>query len=185
MEASLAGKLLVATPVLLDESFYRTVVLLLAHDENGAFGIVLNRPLESSLVSEHLPEWGEHVAAPARLFAGGPVEPDRALGLAAETGGDPAEGWMPMSPGHGLVDLGRSPETIEVGLERVRVFTGYAGWGASQLEGEVASNAWFVVEAEPGDAFTDDPASLWKRVLSRQRGDVRMYALFPEDPRQN
>jgi putative transcriptional regulator len=87
-----------------------------------------------------------------------------------------------MAEGFGLVDLGQTPDTLDVELQRMRVFTGYAGWGAGQVEGEVAANAWFVLNAEPGDAFTDEPESLWRRVLNRQRGDVRMYALFPRRP---
>jgi putative transcriptional regulator len=185
MPDSLAGKLLVATPALLDENFYRTVVLLLAHDENGAFGLVLNRPLEAVAVAEHIPQWEEHVAAPARVFLGGPVEPAMALGLAAGTATDRGEGWIPMAGGYGLIDLGRTPDTLDVALERMRVFTGYAGWGAGQVDGEIAASAWFVVDADPADAFTDAPGTLWRRVLDRQRGDVRIYALFPEDPRQN
>jgi putative transcriptional regulator len=185
MGESLAGKLLVATPALLDENFYRTVVLLLAHDDNGAFGVVLNRPVNESAVGEHMPAWQEHVAAPAQLFAGGPVSPALALGLAAAMADAAHEGWMPMLPGCGIIDLERSPEEHELTIERVRVFTGYAGWGAGQVEGEIAANAWFVLESEPGDAFTDDPRSLWQRVLHRQRSDLKMYALFPENPRQN
>lgn len=92
---------------------------------------------------------------------------------------------MPMLPGCGIIDLGRAPEEHEIVIERVRVFTGYAGWGAGQVEDEIAANAWFVLESDRGDAFTDDPASLWKRVLQRQRSDLKMYALFPENPRQN
>ncbi len=185
MPPSFAGKLLVATPALLDENFYRTVVLLLAHDENGAFGVILNRPLQSVMVGEHIPHWEEHVAAPGRVFHGGPVEPGMALGLAAGSAADGGEGWIQMAAGFGLVDLGQAPDTLDVVLERIRVFTGYAGWGAGQVEGEVAANAWFVLDAEPGDAFSDEPESLWQRVLTRQRSDVKMYALFPEDPRQN
>jgi putative transcriptional regulator len=185
MGESLAGKLLVATPALLDENFYRTVVLLLVHDENGAFGIVLNRPVDSTVVRDHMPAWDEHVAAPPSIFAGGPVEPAMALGLASAVAPGTPEGWMPMAGGYGLIDLTRAPDSIEVTLQRVRVFSGYAGWGAGQVEAEVAANAWFVLDAEPGDAFTAEPESLWRTVLDRQRNDVRIYARFPEDPRQN
>ncbi|MEX1104298.1 MAG: YqgE/AlgH family protein, partial [Dehalococcoidia bacterium] len=143
MAELLAGKLLVATRALLDANFYRTVVLLLAHDENGAFGVVLNRPLEASAVGEHVPAWQEHVAAPASLFAGGPVEPARALGLASAAVHESPDGWLPMAAGYGLLDLARSPDALDVVVERIRVFTGYAGWGAGQLEGEVAANGWF------------------------------------------
>ncbi|HSM43715.1 MAG TPA: YqgE/AlgH family protein, partial [Acidimicrobiia bacterium] len=69
---SLAGNLLVATPILIDPNFYRTVILLLQHDEDGCVGVVLNRPTEEP-VAEHLPEWAEHVPEPYTVFYGGPV----------------------------------------------------------------------------------------------------------------
>jgi putative transcriptional regulator len=76
------------------------------------------------------------------------------------------------------------PTTLET-VEHVRIFAGYAGWGAGQLEAEVAEEAWFVVAAETGDAFTIEPDRLWHEVLGRQRGELRLYRHFPLDPRDN
>ena len=74
---------------------------------------------------------------------------------------------------------------MDLTVERMRIFSGYAGWGGGQLEGEIAQDAWFVVDAQPDDVFTESPESLWRDVLLRQKGDVRMYARFPEDPSLN
>lgn len=185
MADSLAGRLLIATPVLEDGNFYRTVVFMLAHDEGGSMGVVLNRPQPGVLVADHLPAWRAHASAPAAVFSGGPVEPAMALALASARDSATGEGWRPMAGGVGLLDLGREPDDTGLAVEQMRVFVGYAGWGAGQLEGEIAQNAWFVVDARPGDVFSAHPESLWRDVLSRQRSDLKIYALFPEDPRAN
>lgn len=182
---SLAGKLLVATPLLEDANFRRSVVILLAHDVNGAFGVVLNRPLARALVADHMSPWAEHAAAPATVFAGGPVEPGMALGLATARTKDEQDGWKPLAGGVGLLDLARRPEEVPVEVERMRVFSGYAGWGAGQLEGEIEQKAWFVVNSRPGDVFTQSPEDLWRQVLLREGGEARIYAFFPETPGLN
>lgn len=178
-----AGRLLVATPLLLDANFHRTVVLLCAHDEHGSFGLVLNRPLEAA-VADLAPEWRGVVAAPPLLFSGGPV--DRGQGFALGRGDIVADEsrWTPIGGGVGLVGMTDDPATL-AGLQEVRLFAGYAGWGAGQLEGEVAEEAWFVLDAAPGDAFTTRPERLWHEVLGRQRGELRLFAAFPPDPRLN
>lgn len=184
MAETLAGKLLVATPKLVDPNFHRTVVLLLSHDEAGAFGVVLNRPLELA-VAEVLPGWQRLAREPAVVFLGGPVETKRALALARCGAAVPAEGWTRLSGEIGLVDLTLPPVGPGDGIADLRVFTGYAGWGEGQLEGEVAEDDWFVVEARPADAFSKTPESLWREVLLRQPGQVAMYAFFPTDPFAN
>jgi len=180
----LGGKLLVATPKLVDPNFHRTVVLICAHDENGAFGLVLNRPLESASVERHLPGWSEYAAPPASLFLGGPVEPAMAFAL---TGGAAAADTAnsPVCPGLAQFDLARvSAAGWDYGSP-VRLFAGYAGWGAGQLDAEVEEEAWFVVDAHPADAFTPDPQGLWRAVLRRQTGRLAMFAFAPTDPSAN
>ena len=183
---SLAGRLLVATPKLLDPNFLRTVVFLCFHDERGAFGLVLNRPLESAPVREHLPEWSEAAARPAVIFSGGPVEPSHAFGLARlrPTAEAPESGWTPVSDGLGIVDLSRPAELLTA-VSAVRIFSGYSGWSAGQLEGEIEEGAWFVVDLHPEDPFSEQPESLWRDVLRRQRGDLALFAHAPLDPRVN
>jgi putative transcriptional regulator len=184
MSESLAGRLLVASPDLLDPNFRRTVVFMCSHDERGAFGIVLNRPLPA-LVIDHLPQWGPRVAWPGNLFGGGPVEPGvaLALGLTAEPRHDPW--WTGITEHIGLVGLGEDASEPLATLERVRGFGGYAGWGGGQLETEIAGESWVVVDARPDDPFTPEPERLWYQVLRRQRGPLAMYAFVPRDDAVN
>lgn len=182
MLESYAGKLLVAGPDLLDPNFARSVVLVCLHDAEGAFGLVLNRPLAAPVV-DHLPPWGEWASHPAVLFGGGPVEPTSVVGLGRAR--DAEALTIPVSQGVGLLNLGRDPGEWTGALDAVRVFAGYSGWGAGQLEAEVLQRAWFVLDAEPGDPFTDSPGDLWQRVLRRQRGEMALYAFLPEDLSSN
>ena len=181
---SLRGRLLVAMPALRDPNFDRTVTLLLEHTEEGALGLVLNRPSETEL-EDPLPEWGPLAAEPPVVFVGGPVALDGAIGLARASAPGDTEGWAPLFGGLGTVDLRRAPEDIEVPLERLRVFLGHAGWGPGQLEEELAEDAWVVVDAAPGDALSEDPAGLWRRVLRRQGGRLAWLANHPLDPSLN
>jgi putative transcriptional regulator len=176
----LAGKLLVATPLLRDPNFHRTVVLLLDHGADGALGVVLNRPSDTS-VDEPLPQWRVHAAEPAVVFVGGPVAPGSAICLARAGAEEEREGWQPLFDRLGTVDLGRSPVDLGLPIEGMRVFSGYAGWGPSQLEGEIDAGAWFVLDAEPGDALSGDPRSLWRSVLRRQPGVLGAVANFPPE----
>lgn len=172
-----AGKLLVATPAILDPNFARTVVLLCQHGEEGSVGLVLNRPSDIP-VAEHLPEWAAIVAVPF-VGVGGPVDTEAAIGLGKGTGSP--EVWTPICCDLGLVDLSRGPE---VEVEKARVFAGYAGWGPGQLEAEIEDAGWFVVDMQEGDAFRSDPND-WSAVLKRQSSDVALFADFPPDPTLN
>lgn len=181
----LVGRLLVATPLLTDPNFTRSVVLVLDHNDEGALGIVVNRPLEVD-VSAVLPAWQPHVTAPGRLFRGGPVALDSALGVVAVPAGaaEPV-GVRRIIGSLGLVDLDTPPQVVSGGVTGLRIFAGYAGWGDGQVEGEIDEGAWYVVDAEPRDAFSDEPQLLWSQVLRRQRGELSFMATFPADPAQN
>lgn len=167
-EPSLVGRLLVATPIIADPNFERTVVLVLAHGEEGVLGVVLNRPSATD-AAELVPGWGERAAPPALMFLGGPVAPNAVIGLHRG----------------GAVDLNMAPEDTEDPPGSLRLFAGSAGWGAAQLDSELAEQAWWVVDADADDAFTDDPSSLWRRVVARQRGTLAWFAHFPQDVRAN
>ena len=206
MIASLAGRLLVATPLLEDRNFARTVVLICVHNEQGALGLVLNRPLDEA-VALHLPEWSARAAAPPVFFAGGPVLRTvvMALGVNGAAAGTAfqAEWWTRVTPELGLIDLRDAPDDVERVVEPARLFVGHAGWGAGQLEMEIVEEAWFVVDSRPGDALTPHPERLRAEVLRRQRGrraerawagmamagmamaGMAMYANYPADPRLN
>jgi putative transcriptional regulator len=182
---SLRGRLLVATPDLDDPNFFRTVVLLLEHNTDGALGVVLNRPSSGTSLDEPLPAWAPLAPDPPLVFVGGPVQPEAAIGLARRAEpGDP-DGFAPLFGDLGTVDLERAPDLITPRVDRVRVFAGYAGWSAAQLDDELAAGGWFNVAAEPADPWTDTPEALWRAVLRRQRGQLRLFADFPLDARLN
>lgn len=183
---SLTGQLLVATPSLRDPNFERTVVLLVAHEEGGALGVVLNRATEVP-VSDVLGPWGTLARDPAVVFEGGPVQPESAICLARTRPGTapPRRGFHRVSGAVGTVDLSGDPDTLREAVEGVRVFAGYAGWSPGQLEGEIATGSWFVFDALPGDAFVPRPDDLWPMVLRRQGGIMAAVAMFPSDPALN
>ncbi len=181
MAASFTGKLLVANPQLVDPNFYRTVVLLFEHGEEGAFGTVLNRPTTEG-AAEHLPAWAHLLAEPATVFVGGPVRNEIAVGV-AEWPSTEAAGEANLFAGIGFIDLTDPPDPEEPPV-RIRVFSGYSGWDAGQLEVELAVDSWFIVDPIVGDVF-GDPEDLWSRVLARQEGHLSLYARYPEDPSLN
>ena len=174
-----AGRLLVATPELADPNFSHAVVLLLEHNDDGAFGVVLNRPSDVE-VAAALPGWERLTAPPDVVFVGGPVQQDGVVGLGAVGDGDALE--KPVLPSVGVVDLDQDPLVAGAELEQVRLFAGYAGWSSGQLESEVADGGWFVIDATPADVFSDDPEDLWLAVLHRQGG---IFTTIPEDPSLN
>lgn len=168
---SLAGSLLVATPALLDPNFFRTVVLLLQHDQEGCVGVVLNRPTTEPVL-DHLPEWATRVPDPGHIHYGGPVEPAVAIGLSLSP-----EGMPTGVPGLSLVDL---TDPLDGATQPVRIYSGYSGWGNDQLEAEIATGSWYVVQASPDDPFDSD-AGQWRRVLRRQPGFLSVVSTFPDD----
>jgi len=180
------GKLLVATPRTVGEIFGRSVVLVLQHDEGGAQGVVLNRPLAAP-VSAVLPDWQAYVTDPPTVFQGGPVAMDSALGLVTVPGDKQEEpmGVRLLFGGIGIVDLDAPPVVVMPEVAGLRIFAGYAGWSAGQLEHEIRDGGWYVVESEARDAFNPEPETLWTTVLRRQRGNLALVASFPEDPTMN
>jgi putative transcriptional regulator len=183
-DVPLRGRLLVATPPLVDPNFDRTVVLILEHGDEGALGLVLNRPGDAPLI-DAVPEWSPFGAEPSVVFAGGPVSPESVIALAQATSDRETDGWIPIIDSLGTVDLAREPVDIEAAIETVRVFVGYAGWAPGQLEGELDRGAWFVCDFDVTDAFSADPETLWNRVLRRQGGRLAMFANCPADPSTN
>jgi putative transcriptional regulator len=160
-------------------------VLVLDHDGDGTLGVVINRPTAVG-VEDILPSWQAYTTRPGVVFAGGPVAADSALALATVPGGgDEPLGWRRVIGGLGLVDLDAPPELLVAELGRLRVFAGYAGWSSGQLDDELAEGSWYVVDAEPGDAFSPEPEQLWRRVLRRQGGDLALLSTYPDDPTLN
>ena len=180
----LKGRLLVATPALGDPNFDHTVVLILEHGEDGAIGVVLNRPTTTELAGS-LPTWHRLAADPAVLFAGGPVAPDAAICLGRGWPDEVAEGYEPLFGTLGTVDLTLDADVLSPVLQSIRIFVGYAGWSEGQLESEIEAGAWFVVDSHPDDALSSEPDELWHTVLRRQGGTVAMFANFPPNPAMN
>lgn len=179
------GVLLVAQPAMGDPNFSETVVLVLDVDDDGALGVVLNRP-SPLLVAAVFEEWRDLVGEPEVLFRGGPVGTDGALALALLR--DPSqapEGFRAVLGRLGVLDLETPVPLVQPTLERLRIFAGYAGWGPGQLADEVAEGAWYVVPAEPDDVFAEECDDLVREVLRRQPGAMAWHATRPADPDLN
>ena len=183
---SLRGQLLVAGPTLLDPNFVRTVVLVGEHNEDGALGVVLNRPSDTT-VGEAVPDLGDLTGFDEPVHVGGPVQPSAVLVLAEFQ--EPAQapqlvtgdvGFLALEDGEGD-DISHSSAE----LARARVFAGYAGWGPGQLESELERDDWIIADSLPEDVFDEDAATLWSRVLDRQGGQLRLVARMPLDPSHN
>jgi len=172
--ASLRGRLLLAGPTLIDPNFFRAVVLVLEHTEEGAIGVILNRPTDLP-VREALPAWSSAVSEPDVVFVGGPVGAGTAIALGRGRDVDYVVGTF------GMVDLDGEPEDFH----DVRLFSGYAGWGAGQLEDELMQDAWIVLDALPEDLATPDADDLWAAVLARQPRPLSLLALYPDEPAFN
>ena len=180
-----AGMLLRATPALIDPNFVDSVVLLLDVDDQGALGVVLNRP-SAVRVGDVLDGWAGAVAEPDVLFQGGPVGSDGALAVALlEDADDVPVGFRTVEGRLGLLDLDTPLELLEGSLAGLRIFAGYAGWGAEQLAGEIAEGSWYVVPGDVGDVFRMDTTDLWREVLRRQPGELAWHSTRPFDPELN
>ena len=132
-----------------------------------------------------LEDWAPYTSRPRVLFEGGPVEPAALIGLARMDRAQVTDAWAPVLERLGTVDLRRAPTDVEPEVEALRLFIGYSGWGAGQLEAELEAGAWIVADAAPNDAFAAEPGALWREVLGRQRGRTKWLANFPDDPALN
>lgn len=182
----LAGQLLVATPALEDGHFKRSVVIILDHDDDGALGIILNRPTRIS-VDDVLPGWSDSVTAPRGLYEGGPVATDSALalGLLMTDPDDEPLGWRRVFGRVGLVDLDAPSSVVDGALVGMRIYAGYAGWSSAQLESEIEEGSWLVLGSTDDDLLHATPETLWHDVLRRQNNDLRMLSTYPDDPTMN
>lgn len=182
MDECLTGQLLLASPTLSDPNFARTVVLIGAHSEEGAMGVVLNRP-SAMTVGEAVPQLEPAVGESDPVYLGGPVQPESLVLLAEFLDPKPA----------GLLVLGRigfpAPDAdlgeLAEATARGRVYAGYAGWGEGQLESELEDGDWIVQPAQPEDVFSEAPEGLWSEVLTRKGGSYALIARMPMDPSVN
>jgi len=185
---ALTGRLLVATDALRDPRFARTVIYLVRHDADGAFGLVVNWPIAEVPFERALQPFGLEVppgSGDVRVHYGGPVQERR--GFVLHTPDWTGEGTTVVD---GRFAVTEDPTVLQAmargtGPRRALFFLGYAGWGPGQLEGEMGESAWIVEPALPEDVFTFEPERLWMSVLRRKGGGYRMLSLMPDDPSSN
>ena len=167
---------------MLDPNFARTVILLGEHSEDGAMGVVLNRPSEAR-VAEAVPGLSEVVDEDAVVHVGGPVQPAAVTVLAEFE--DRAEAAAILFGRVGFARGDADMALLAAATRRVRVFAGYAGWSPEQLEGELERRDWIVATPEPGDVFSNEGLGLWASVLRRKGGRYELIARMPLDPSVN
>jgi putative transcriptional regulator len=176
---SLQGQLLLDGGKLTRSFFQRSVVLICQHDSEGAFGLILNRATQNKVGEAIVANLSEKIKAQP-LFIGGPVQPDALSFLHADNFVPQPNVMMNVSLGHSLdalMDLSEAgPETT-----KLRLFAGYAGWTAGQLDGEIARNDWLTHPASLDLIFDTDPAALWKTILRKKDVNGRLLAESPED----
>jgi len=178
---SLRGHLLIAGPGLVDPNFWRTVILVGEHSDDGALGVVLNRTSETS-VDEAMPELAELVDGMGDIHVGGPVQPSAVVVLADFV--EPPDASSIVVGTVGFLQPEVDPDSLGP-LRRARVYVGYAGWGPGQLDEELDEGSWIVEPALADDVFTDEPDALWSAVLRRKGGPFRVLAAMPPDPNSN
>lgn len=181
MEDSLRGKLLIASPALIDPNFARSVILMTEHSDDGAMGIVLNRPSEAP-AGDLVPALAE-IAGGDPLFIGGPVQP-QAVVLLAEFSDLAAAAWVIVAD-VGLASADADIDDLGAAVRRGRLYAGYSGWGPGQLEAEMELDSWIVEPPLPTELFPDDPESLWSDVLARKGGEYTLISTMPDDPSMN
>lgn len=172
---------MIAGPSLLDSNFFRAVVLMIEHSDDGALGLVLNRPSQTT-VGEAVAELEQLLDLDDPLFIGGPVQTSSLIVLAEfEDAGDAA---LIAFDDVGVLATGAAVEEPS-GVRRSRAFVGHAGWGPGQLDAEIERGDWILERALREDAFADQPTDLWESVLTRKGGDYRLVARMPADPSMN
>jgi putative transcriptional regulator len=169
--ALLAGRFLVASPDIGDQRFRHSVILMVRHDAAGALGIIINRPVADRPLADLVNATGQDstgITGSVRIFAGGPVEPE--LGFIVHSADYLRAGTIDIDH---RVAMTSSPEILlDIGRNRgpakSLVAFGYTGWGAGQLEGEIARGGWFVEPEDPGLVFDDDREKVWDEAMARR-----------------
>jgi putative transcriptional regulator len=178
---SARGQLLIAGPGLADTNFWRTVVLIVEHSDDGALGLVLNRPSETT-VGEAVSELEPLLDMDDPLYVGGPVQPTALIVLAEFERPDDAA--LIAFDDIGVLANG-GQEDPDISVRRGRAFVGHSGWGPGQLDDEVERGDWILEPAKRDDAFTASPLELWQAVLTRKGGSYALVARMPPDPSVN
>ena len=175
------GSLLIAPPTLQDPNFFRAVILLCEHSDDGSFGLILNRPVEAEIdiMSTDLSGYT------GGLRFGGPVQPDTLHFLHRLEIPDAETVIGGVMWGGDFDALKRICSDRQVTEQELRLVLGYAGWGAGQLYDEIQTGGWIVTESDQAAVFLDEPDEIWRSRLRRMGGDYAVLANFPIDPRLN
>lgn len=176
---SMAGSLLLAHPAMRDPNFRRTVVLLSTHNDDGAMGLVLNRPMRKQL-SELNAEFAASPLAGVPVYRGGPVQTEQMI-LAA---------WQPDPLGNGFklyfgIDVSRAEALLGEAGVRVRAFLGYSGWMKGQLENELEHHTWVVTPVNAELVECEEGPALWRTILGALSPEWKLLAGEPDDPGVN
>jgi putative transcriptional regulator len=172
--ASLAPVLLVSMPQMIDPNFSKTVVLLAEYGAHGAFGLVVNRRMDEPAMSIVSADEPLDIHPKMHLFTGGPVEPTRAWILTKRESLDPEA--LEVMPG---VYLSASATLVRKTLESppdsgVRMVVGYAGWGAGQLDVELAQGSWLLAPVDSDLIFETSADSMWEAAIRRLGAEPSM-----------
>lgn len=176
---TLAGQLLLAHPTLRDGNFHRTVILMSAHDADGAIGVVLNRPLGRPL-GEISPDFALTPLAELPVYRGGPVETGKLVLVAWQL--DEQAGEMQLNFG---LEPERAFSLAGTPGVTVRAFMGYAGWSKGQLENELRQHTWFTAPLELYNLGAAEGPGLWRMILGSLAPELKLLADEPDDPSQN
>jgi putative transcriptional regulator len=179
---SVRGQLLIAGPSLLDPNFWRTVVLVVEHTDEGALGLVLNRP-SGTTVGAAVSQLDELVDPDDQLFVGGPVQPSAVIVLAEFE--DPGDAALIAFADIGVLAAGASLEDAGAAVRSRRAYVGHSGWGPGQLDAELDRGDWILEPARRDDAFSVEPDGLWAKALTRKGGSYALIARMPADPSVN
>ncbi len=178
-----AGQLVVATPLLEDPNFKRSVVLLCEHNEEGTFGFIINRRLQSTIF-DVIPDFP---AGKMPLYIGGPVQMDTIYFL--HNKGNLLEGSIDIGNG---IYWGGNFEQLKLSVESnlitendFRFFIGYSGWSTGQLQVELDEKSWVLADNKYDYTFNVEPELLWNDIVKDFGGEFSLAALFPENPSLN
>ncbi len=177
------GRILISEPFLYDYFFKRSVILLADHNEEGSFGVIVNKPVSAPFneVVRDFPDFD------AKVFLGGPVQGDSLFFL--HTLGEQIEGSIEVIDGlfwGGDIDNVRELISMNIlSRDEIRFFIGYSGWAAHQLDNELKRNSWVVSDIDAEQLLNTNPSLMWSRYLHHLGNEYSFWTNFPDDPTDN
>jgi len=178
MNYSYKGKILISTPDISGDIFSRSVVLIIDHSENGAFGLILNK--KNSTMSSRFRSFFDF---PIEVYDGGPVENDKVFFIIK--GKKITKEFTEINKEFYLTeDIENVINAVlqsEISIQDVKIFSGYSGWSSSQLEQEIQKKLWTVVEVYNLDYTLPNDQTLWKSIMQNLGGEFLLWANAPED----